>query len=262
MSLPKTFRQALISAYRENPCQVLPNALWKSLPWAEQFETDFKVEAGKVTQLLAWNQQQLMLYWSRDRNLQKLPIEDIHSIEFALLHRDFETALTPEDFARRHLSFRLVHKMESVPVPALPAGFSFATANPVSEKQTISDLIGACYESIHPSPETVQGWTRHPVFAADLWVWIMDEARHTPAALGIAEFDSTIAEGSLEWIQVLPAYRGQGLGKQLVYVLLNRLEGRAKFTTVAGRVDNATRPEMLYRRCGFEGEDNWWILRR
>ncbi len=79
--------------------------------------------------------------------------------------------------------------------------------------------------------------------------------------LGIAEIDSAIQEGSLEWIQVLPAYRRMGIGKRIVQELLARLGKRATFTTVAGGVDNPTNPEALYRSCGFTGRDVWWILR-
>jgi GNAT superfamily N-acetyltransferase len=260
MSLPGNFHQALTAAYRKNPCQVLPNALWKSLSWAEHFETDFEIEAGTVTQLMAWNRKQLMLYWSRDRRLRDWPVKNSQSIEFALLHRDYESALDPVDFEQRYLSFRLLHHMEVIPAPVLPTAFSFTPVDPISEAQEISAFIGACYEDIHPAAEVVRGWATHPVFAADLWVWIIDVTRDAPAALGIAEFDSTIAEGLLEWIQVLPEYRRNGLGKQLVFELLARLQNRAMFTTVAGRVDNITRPDKLYRRCGFEGDDTWWVL--
>jgi ribosomal protein S18 acetylase RimI-like enzyme len=262
MSQPKNFNQALILAYRENPCQVLPNALWKSLSWADQFETDFKVEHDKVTQLRVWNQQHLMLYWRQDRQLRNFPLKKPLLPDFALLHQDFETAFPLKNYDNRYRSFRLFHQMEMIHAAELPAGFTFRTANPTKEAQVISDLIRSCYENLHPSPETVQGWCDHPVFAADLWVWIMDEVRGVPAALGIAEFDLTIAEGSLEWIQVLPEYRRRGLGKQLVSELLNRLQNRAGFTTVAGWVDNLTYPEMLYRNCGFQGDDIWWVLRR
>jgi ribosomal protein S18 acetylase RimI-like enzyme len=80
--------------------------------------------------------------------------------------------------------------------------------------------------------------------------------------LGIAELDKTIQEGSLEWIQVLPAYHGLGLGKGIVQKLLSRLEKekQVKFATVSGQVDNVTRSEALYRSCGFKGNDVWWLL--
>ena len=69
----ETFRDALILAYRENPCQVLPNALWKTLKEINKFETSFKVENGLVIHLEAWNDESLYIYWSRDRNPPKIP---------------------------------------------------------------------------------------------------------------------------------------------------------------------------------------------
>ena len=81
-----------------------------------------------------------------------------------------------------------------------------------------------------------------------------------PVALGIADFDAEIKEGSLEWIQVLPGKRRMGLGKMIVNELLSRLKGKADFATVSGQIDNATNPEMLYRKCGFTGNDIWYVI--
>ncbi|MCJ7659302.1 MAG: GNAT family N-acetyltransferase [Anaerolineales bacterium] len=62
--------------------------------------------------------------------------------------------------------------------------------------------------------------------------------------------------------QVLPTHRGRGLATALVLELLTRVQKRSAFTTVSGSVNNDTSPERLYRRCGFTGEDVWWVLRR
>ena len=70
-----------------------------------------------------------------------------------------------------------------------------------------------------------------------------------------------IPEASLEYIQVLPEYRGRGLGECIVLELLTRLHGCVEFTTVSGEVESRTNPEGLYRRCGFRGDDVWWLLR-
>jgi ribosomal protein S18 acetylase RimI-like enzyme len=113
---------------------------------------------------------------------------------------------------------------------------------------------------MRPSSETVCSWAQHPVFDADLWLWVMN-GDGTPVGLGIAEVDTSVSEGALEWIQVLPQYRGQGIGKAIVCELLSRLQSCVDFTTVSGEVDNSTHPEMLYRRCGFTGDDVWWLLR-
>ena len=80
------------------------------------------------------------------------------------------------------------------------------------------------------------------------------------AASGIAEFDEVCREGIIEWVQVLPEYRGRGLGKKIVDVLLNRLKSiGASFVTVSGNLDNTSKPLELYRKSGFTGDDIWYI---
>ena len=64
----------------------------------------------------------------------------------------------------------------------------------------------------------------------------------------------------LEWIQVLPQYRGKKIGQLIVTELLFRMKDVADFATVSGKVDNETNPEALYRKCGFVGNDLWHIL--
>ena len=66
----------------------------------------------------------------------------------------------------------------------------------------------------------------------------------------------------LEWIQVSQRHRGKGLGRYVVSELLRRLKSKAGFATVSGQCNNATNPEMLYRKCGFSGNDVWHILRK
>ncbi|HQE93995.1 MAG TPA: GNAT family N-acetyltransferase [Anaerolineae bacterium] len=157
-------------------------------------------------------------------------------MRFALIHRDFLRSVPTAKFPRRQSYFRLAHRGKPKAKPSLPQGFYIAPVDVVRE------------------------WTTHPVFDQDLWIWIIDTQTDLPVALGIAEIDRDIAEGALEWIQVLPDYRGRGLGKALVKKLLFRLHNRAAFTTVAGEMNNQSNPEALYRSCGFAGSDLWWML--
>jgi len=69
-----------------------------------------------------------------------------------------------------------------------------------------------------------------------------------------------VPEASLEWVQVHPAYRGKGLGKALVNELSQRALEEVAFLTVSGEVESEFQPEQLYRRCGFTGDDVWWLL--
>ncbi|MCL2855487.1 MAG: GNAT family N-acetyltransferase [Defluviitaleaceae bacterium] len=155
--------------------------------------------------------------------------------------------------------FRLIHHLTGGFETTLPHGFAYKSVDLPQEAGLVADIINKCYEGYSLSGEAVLKWTKYPVFDQSLWVLIWDEAADAPAALGIADFDNNVAEGSLEWIQVLPGYRGQGLGRMVVNELLSRLKGQVDFVTVSGQVDNTTNPQGLYRRCGFVGDDIWYV---
>lgn len=257
-----TFCDALISAYRENPCRVLPNALWKTLTQVDKFETLFEVENDIVTHVEMWDQEGLHVYWHKHRHPPRIPQERLDCMRFAILHEDYLSAIPAEGFAVQKAFFRLIHKNQPRPTVELPSGFFIANVEADTESEEVAEFIGKCYDGLHPSTQCVQDWTRHPVFDRNSWIWVIDEEKDIPAGLGIAEVDLAVREASLEYIQVLPEYRKKGLGKCIVLELLVRLDGRVEFTTVSGEVVNRMNAESLYRRCGFSGNDAWWLLRR
>ncbi|MDX1665208.1 MAG: GNAT family N-acetyltransferase [Candidatus Promineifilaceae bacterium] len=260
------FVRALTRLYLEDPCGLLPNALWKTVQQAATCQTWARWEEEGVCELQMWQSRRLFLFWQRvPRPENLLPLLD--ELDLVLLHADYLAspavhASVEHLFDARQDFFRLLHRHNSLPDAPLPAPFTLEVVAPRREATEIAAFIGRCYENLHPSPETVDAWTAHPTFAPELWIWLVHRLSGRRAALGIAELDVTIGEGSLEWIQVLPEFRGRGLGSAMVAALLRRLADQAEFTTVSGQVDNRTRPELLYRRCGFVGDDVWCVLRR
>jgi len=156
--------------------------------------------------------------------------------------------------------FRLLHDLQEINTPNLHEDYYFQTVNIETQKGTVAHLINRCYENTNITAEQVDKWTKYKVFDNDLWVFIYELSSSYPVALGIADFDADLKEGSLEWLQALPEKRGKGLGQALVNELLRRLAPMAKFVTVSGQADNKTNPEAVYRKCGFKGEDIWCVL--
>lgn len=154
--------------------------------------------------------------------------------------------------------FKLLHPMECVDCPALPKGFRFV----LPDEGALSEHIAACYRSERASASELAACRLRPTFSPDLWLGIVDETTDKIVASGIAELDTDIREGILEWIQVSPAYRRQGFGRLIVCELLARLQGRANFVTVSGKENDPLNPRALYERCGFGGGVVWHILQR
>jgi GNAT superfamily N-acetyltransferase len=254
-------RNHLVSAYCENPCQVLPNALWKTLAQLENMRLSARVHNGAVFELKVSNDTVMMTYWTRTREPSHDCFLEHDTLDVALVHQDYLHAFPSQRFSVRRPYFRLIHRQDGASnKPLVPPDFSIVAANPQQEYEQIANFIGHCYQDIHPAASTVLGWSKHPTFDPALWIWLFDDAKGVPAGLGIAEVDTEISESSLEWIQTLPNYRGIGLGKVIVQELLSRIRERARFTTVAGEIENRSNPEALYRSCGFEGDDIWWMF--
>ena len=123
------------------------------------------------------------------------------------------------------------------------------------------DIINKSYGDLSVTKEQMESYRKTPVFCPDLWVLLKNKSGNY-VACGIADYDKETNERIWEWIQVIPSCRGRGYGQYIVNELLSRVQGQAKFATVSGKVNNTTQSEKMYRKCGFNGNDVWHILRR
>lgn len=124
---------------------------------------------------------------------------------------------------------------------------------------TVIDIINKSYSDLSVTKEQMESYRKTSVFCPDLWVLLKDKLGNY-VGCGIGDYDKEANEMILEWIQVIPSCRGRGYGQCIINGLLSRVQGQAKFATVSGKVNNATNPEKLYRKCGFTGNDIWHIL--
>ena len=153
--------------------------------------------------------------------------------------------------------FRLIHDLNNIKKISVD-GFSIKTAE-LSDIPAIVEIINKSYSDLSVNDNHIKSLTKTKVYYKDLWILVIDNKTNSIIGCGIADFDAEAKEGILEWIQVLPKYRGKKIGKMIVSELLSRMD-QADFATVSGKIDNPTNPERLYRSCGFVGDDIWHIL--
>lgn len=98
------------------------------------------------------------------------------------------------------------------------------------------------------SREQVSAFTQLEVYDKNLWIIVYDKKTDSAVGCGIADFDNEAKEGVLEWIQVLPQYRGRKIGRLIVGELLCRMVGKAYFATVSGKVSNASKARNFIQK--------------
>lgn len=154
--------------------------------------------------------------------------------------------------------FRLYHSLKDIQTATLD-GISIVSAKH-DDIPLFVDVINQSYTDLSVTFEQLNGYTKTEVFCPELWIVAIDNANSRVVGCGIADFDKELHEGIIEWMQVIPTYRSKRIGQLIVNELLKRMAGIAGFATVSGKVSNLTSPEMLYRKCGFVGNDVWHVL--
>lgn len=173
-------------------------------------------------------------------------------------HRDYDRARYSA--YQDETYFRLYHSLEHIPTFALD-GYCIREAG-AQDVPALANVINRSYVDLHVAEKQLRACMETPVYRPALWVMVRRQSDDLLVGCGIAEFDADVREGVLEWIQVLPEFRRQGVGMLIVNTLLTRLSAMADFATVSGKVCSQSRPELLYRKCGFTGNDIWHILKK
>ncbi len=172
--------------------------------------------------------------------------------------RDFDSSLLDSYSDTRY--FRLRHDLKEIPKCDI-GEYRLVTIPPDSFGE-LAVMINASYthSQISVSENDVKGWTANAAYRPELWIGAYDGGKLVGSV--VSEYDSEVGEGIIEWLQVLPEYRGKGIASALICRSLEIMSGFAEFATVSGECDNVTNPEKSYRRCGFYGGDVWHILIR
>ena len=153
--------------------------------------------------------------------------------------------------------FRLYHNLKNIRQMTVQGVEIVSSGVSVS---AFVQLINKSYTDLSVTTEQIKSYRRTPVYCPDLWILLKERNTQAILAGGIADYDEETGELILEWIQVLPPYRGRGYGQLVVNTLLSKMQNKAKFATVSGKMNHPSHPERLYRKCGFVGTDIWHIL--
>ena len=156
--------------------------------------------------------------------------------------------------------FKVINYLNNIESPKLSDGY-VDCSNDVSIKDFVNH-INSCYVEEHVSEEELISYKEHPTYKKELWIAVKDIKTNQIVGTAIGEFDSSIKEGIIEWVQVSNEYRRKGIGKYLVNSLLLKMKGYADFVIVSGKVNNPSNPLNLYLSCGFKNKIIWHIYNK
>jgi GNAT superfamily N-acetyltransferase len=166
-----------------------------------------------------------------------------------------QSELNLNNTSKKETFFRLIHHLKS---PIILEKFvEIQEVDSTCDIQEIIDFINSCYIDLKVNETYIRHLVNDCTYRKDLWIWLIDEGQRV--ALALNAYDDIAKEGTLEWIQVKSEYRRKGYGLEIILHSLQRLRKYANFVTVSGKVDNKTKPEMVYRKAGFVGDDLWYI---
>lgn len=190
-------------------------------------------------------------YWKR-------AVYQVHR-DILIIHRD--DLIKETNFLDDTIYFRLKHDLNEIKNVKIDDDYYFKNinVNNIADLKNVMEIINKSYDDIQVTFNQVIEWTKRKVFNNNLWIFLVNNVTQERVALGIAEVDNEVGEGMLEWIQVLPDYRKQKFGQAIVNELLKRFKNKVDFVTVSGKCENITKPEILYRKCGFTGNDYWHV---
>jgi ribosomal protein S18 acetylase RimI-like enzyme len=145
--------------------------------------------------------------------------------------------------------YRLFHRTFDLACPAVK-GIEIIEASPIQEATEIASVLNRCYAVNTFTPGTIIEGTKGEAYCPYLWLWAVDTTNGAKAGIFITDVDPEIREANLDWIQLLPEYRGKRIGEALISETLSRLRGKADMAYVGTLDERAAR---FYRKCGFDG---------
>lgn len=243
-----TFYDDLKKSYLKDPtCQATALHKIKNV----LFNPDTELRKNAACNLMIFNNQLLGLW----------PLEKISKdLDLSYDMMVFDHQLDKSTDYDEEIYFKLSIKSEDIVEDHSNTRYDFKTVT-FDEAKEVSDFINRCYESTDVTEGRVKSWMQSPLHFPQACIWITDSSTGVKQGLGIAEKDSEINEGALEWIQIHPDHQGKGLGKLLVGEMLSRMKASCDFISVSGLTSEHA-PERLYRACGFAGDRLWYVYRK
>lgn len=218
----------------------------------------YRIDAGATQCLYSLRQDQLVFYWSSQKERFLVPRAQLDKLNFLVLHGDYYHLVAD--------TFSNLAAQESYP---LFYDFAFQQALPASEHYEVTDfdfvadsdyvnaaeIITGTNTGYTVTPERVRGWLDDRAFDPTLWLLVKERQSGQAVGVGISGYYASMREADLDWFFVDPAHQGRGIGRMLIAATVARCLPKAQIIRLSGIADG------FYQKCGFKASDKWYIIR-
>lgn len=213
-------------------------------------------EAGRQC-LYALREQQLIFYWSNQKEQFLVPPAQLAKLNFLVLNADYYAPISdflPELTAVE--SYPLFYDQAlSQPLANndryIIEDFNFASE---SDYLAAADIITGTGAGYQVTADRVRGWLQDTAFDPSLWLLAKEKQSGRPVGVGISAYYEPLQEADLDWFFVDPAHQRQGIGRMLIAATIERCQPQAKVIRLSGIADG------FYQKCGFRAGDRWLII--
>lgn len=255
--------------YTQGPHAALYTPLCKVMDVLEECQYLVSTDGQRLSALVAYSDDSIEYTWSlagRAETLRNLIVQVQHRLGALPFLPVMETGrrswsqLLGLPLLGRY--FRAYLPKPTPPQVGVPAGFEIIPFNPQEDVEEANRLMNHAYPSLRrlTSPGRLREMMQTSFYFPAGWFFLRHEVSGRRVGLAICGYGQEMEEGFIDWIQIAPRFRHQGLGAVLVRESIRRLCDKSRFITASGSLDAPFVLGELYSECGFEQMRQWTIL--
>ncbi len=252
------FIEQVKQLYLRAPGQVANIAFHKLESFLLESETQQLGEGDKRC-LFAVRNNQLIFYYSEQKQHFLLPTELLRYLDFLVLHEDYYRLVSDSllGFVADENCTLFYDQKFQPPLLTdqryLVNDFDFQRD---ADFITAAEIITGTKTGYTVTPERVRRWTSDKAFDPSLWLLARDRQSGKAVGVGISCYYAPVREADLDWFFVDPRLQGLGIGRMLIAETVSRCLPKSDIIRLAGIADG------FYQKCGFQRGDKWFVVRK
>lgn len=255
--------------YRERPHATLHMPFCKVRDVLERCHFLASTDGLRLSAAVAYTEDSIEFAWAlpgRAETLRNLIVQARHRLKqvsyLAVMETGSRSWSQVLDLPILGRYYRSCFRDPRPPEVNLPRDFSFVSLDPERDAGRVTDIIHRAYPSLRRlvTAEQLQAMAKLAFYQPEHWFFLRHDGSGETVGVALGGFCSEMEEGFIDWVEVVPRFRGRGLGRCLILESIRHLCGSSRFITWTGSLDAPFVVGDLYKHCGFTRTRQWTVL--